>query len=266
MKESVCKLGERGQLIGITTEPDAHATRRAACVLVSAGLTRKHGPYRLYTELARTLARDGVTTLRFDLGDVGDSQPDSTSAPLRERTANDIHAAVDHVKTRYGADHLFLGGVCSGAEDSLRYAEHDARVTGLVLVDPFAYETPGWRWRHTRHRVARRTLRAMGLYEPIVYPTATALVQYAYLERAESTRILETLLARGVRMQFVYTGGREAFNHEGQLHEMFPEMDFRGLVTVRYLGAIEHTQMLGRDRAELVETIAAYVHGVAGRV
>ena len=55
MKESCCQFGPLGQLAGILTEPDAPAPR-VALVLVSAGLSPKCGPFRLYAELARRLA------------------------------------------------------------------------------------------------------------------------------------------------------------------------------------------------------------------
>ncbi len=63
--ESCCQFGLRGGLSGIITEPDGPA-RRVGLVLVSAGLSPKRGPFRLYAEVARRVARDGVRTLRFD--------------------------------------------------------------------------------------------------------------------------------------------------------------------------------------------------------
>jgi len=67
MKELSCQFGDGDRLAGIVTRPDGPA-RRAALVLVSAGLSPKSGPFRLYAELARRLSRDGFLTLRFDLG------------------------------------------------------------------------------------------------------------------------------------------------------------------------------------------------------
>ena len=63
ISESTCRLaGDR--LAGIVTAAATSSTSaRGACVLVNAGLVPKHGPFRLYTELARRLARAGYTTL-----------------------------------------------------------------------------------------------------------------------------------------------------------------------------------------------------------
>jgi pimeloyl-ACP methyl ester carboxylesterase len=139
MREVAVQFGEKGRLSGILTLPEK-ATSTVVCILLSAGLVSKSGPYRLYTQVARRLARDGITTLRFDLGGVGDSTQASAGA-LHERTALEVRAALDHVFDAHGAKPptVALAGLCSGAEDSFRHAEIDPRVRGVLLVDPFAY-------------------------------------------------------------------------------------------------------------------------------
>lgn len=151
MKESSCQFGEYRQLAGILTAPDEPAPR-AALVLVSAGLSPKFGPFRLYAELARRLSREGFLTLRLDLGGIGDSRQDYASYPLEKRTRLEIEAALDYLSVRYELNGIVLGGLCSGAEDAFRSAELDTRVTGVVMIDPFAYRTSGWLWRHVLYR------------------------------------------------------------------------------------------------------------------
>jgi pimeloyl-ACP methyl ester carboxylesterase len=259
--EVCCHFGLRGGLSGIITEPGSPA-RRVGLVLVSAGLSAKRGPFRLYAELARRVARDGVRTLRFDLGGLGDSRSEYTGHLLEERTRLEIKAAVDHLVGSHGLDDVVLGGLCSGAEDSLRAAESDTRVKGVVLVDPFAYRTGGWLWRHVLYRATRRLLRALGLHRPLVrVPVgsqgARSLVTYRFMDRAESGRILRTLVGRGTHVHFVYTGGaRELFNHPRQLQAMFGDVTFDGRVTLDHLPHAGHTQLLESDRRSIVETIA----------
>jgi dienelactone hydrolase len=264
MKERSAQFGPHGRLSGILTEPSS-ARRSSVCVLVSAGLVPKFGPYRIYAQLARRLARDGFSTLRFDLGGIGDSQAEFGQLPLRVRTGLEIRAAIDHLLADGGYGGVVLGGLCSGAEDSFRYAESDPRVTGVVLIDPFSYRTSGWRWRHWAHQIMRRSLRALGLYRPIARSTVAAptgaapgksLLSYKYMDHGESERILRRLIDRGVYIHFVYTGGmRESFNHEGQLQEMFGSVDFKGRVRLDYLPRSEHTQALEEDRDALIEAI-----------
>src|SRR5690606_9114544 len=139
------------------------------------------------------------------------------------------------------------------------------RISGVVMIDPFAYRTSGYGWRHLLYRLARRTLRFLKVYDPGA-PRLTSgaaesgdggmLIKYKYIEPAESSRILRTLISRNARLHFIYTGGvRESFNHPGQLQKMFPDVDFRGLVTLDYLPHLEHTQMLEEDRRTMVHVI-----------
>ena len=257
MKESACRFGEHGQLSGVVTEPAG--APRAAVVLVSAGLTPKFGPFRLYAQLGRRLAAEGVLTLRFDLGGIGDSGQGYAGHPLKKRTELEIKAALDFLSERRGLDAVVLGGLCSGAEDSFRYAEHDARVAGLILMDPFGYKTAGWRARDLLIRAARRVLWALGLVSIDAPESAgAALIDYAHMDHAEASRILRALIQRKVPMHFVYTGGmRESFNHKGQFKTMFDGIDFQGLVRLDYFPQLRHTQALEADRRTVIEAITS---------
>jgi pimeloyl-ACP methyl ester carboxylesterase len=256
VRESACQFGPHRQLAGILTEPGG-AMRRATVVLVSAGVTPKFGPFRLYAQLARRLAQDGFRTLRFDLGGIGDSGHEYEGVALEQRTKLQIGAALDHLSQRFELDGVVLGGLCSGAEDSFRHAEHDVRVTGVIMIDPFAYKTPGFSWRHFRQRAARGLLRAAGLYRPTVRRGGRALVEYQRMELAESSRIMQVLLERKVRLHFIYTAGMaKAFNHEAQLPAMFPGIDFADRVSLDHFPELDHTQPLEADRRLLIDAIA----------
>jgi dienelactone hydrolase len=255
IKESCCRFGEDGQLAGVVTEPTDRAPR-AALVLVSAGLMPKFGPFRVYAELARRLASEGVLVLRFDLGGIGDSGQGYADRPLKKRTELEIRAALDHLTSRARFGSILLGGLCSGAEDSFRYAEIDPRVTGLVLLDPFGYRTPGWRSRDLLLRLVRRGLRTAGLARA-PSGASEALIDYRHMEHAEASRILRTMIGRKVPMHFVYSGGmRESFNHKGQFKAMFRDIDLQDLVTLDFFPQLRHTQALETDRRLLIESIA----------
>jgi dienelactone hydrolase len=266
MIETCCQIGTHAELTGITTEP-RHGARRIATLFVNAGLVPKFGPYRLYAEAARRLAASGWRSMRFDLGDIGDSVQIHSGVPLIERTRLDITAAIDHLHEVYDLDGVVLAGLCSGAEDSFRHAAVDHRVLGVVLIDPFSYRTTGWYWRNALQRVARRSMRALGLFTPLNVPGHDTSMEPAAMRRRlryepirheESSRILADLVDRGVRIHFIYTGGaNETFNHPGQLRAMFPGIDFRGLVTVDHLPRLDHTQPLHEERVTLIDVIEA---------
>jgi hypothetical protein len=262
MNEICCQFGEGNHLAGIITEPEGRAPR-GELLLINAGLTPKFGPFRLYAELARRLSRDGWRTLRFDLGGIGDSQQLERNATLRERTGAEIHAAIDRLRTP-GAGPLVVGGLCSGAEDAFLHAEADARCDGVLLIDPFAYRTPGWQWRNLLVKSAKQALGAVGLYrsraaagEEGAPGEERALVDYEYLAQPVATRIAKVLVARRARMHFIYTGGMsDWFNHPAQLQEMFSGIPLADVATVDHLPRLGHTQLLAEDREQLIETIA----------
>lgn len=269
MKEIACQFGEQERLKGILTLPATWGNSGLALVLVSAGLTAKPGPYRLYTECARALAGCGFATLRFDLGGIGLSQVDSPGLPLPRRTEQDIREALAFLAREHGMSDFVVGGLCSGAEDALRYAEGDDRVRGVVLIDPHAYETPYWRirgffTRYTLNRIVYRILKSVGAVRVPGDSHSTSsvegfegkLIDYQYMDRQESTRILGTLLDRGVRVHYVYTGGSiDTFHAARQFAAMFPEVVVRGRVAVDFLPYIEHVQIFEEDRALLVSTV-----------
>ncbi len=258
IRERTCRFGEHGRLAGIVTEPAE--SPRGAAVIVKAGLSPKFGPFRLYTQLARRLAADGQLVLRFDLGGIGESRPSSGALPLKQRTEMEIRAAVDHVCELGVPGELAIGGLCSGAEDAFRYAEIDPRVTAVFMIDPFGFRTFGWLWRNYAIRGVRRGLALAGLVPANREDdtVGSTLIHYEQMDYAECTRIIRALIARGVRMHFVYTSGmRESFNHRRQFDAMFRSVDFRRTPpSVDYFPQLRHTQALEGDRQLIVESIA----------
>jgi alpha-beta hydrolase superfamily lysophospholipase len=250
-------LGPRRELAGILGEPAAAAHRRAV-ILVSAGFTPKCGPFRLYAELSRQLNQHGFRTLRFDLGGIGDSASAYDGQALEQRTQRQIGLAIDYLQQRFELDGVVLAGLCSGADDSFRHAAQDSRVTGLVLIDPFAYRTLAFRWHHLAFRARRRLLRALGLWRPLPKAGGQTLVDYQHVPRDEARRVLALLGERRVAVHFVYTGGmREHFNHRGQLRAMFRGLRLGPEVTLDYLPRLDHTQLFEADRRSLIDAIVS---------
>jgi hypothetical protein len=128
--------------------------------------------------------------------------------------------------------------------------------TGLQVAGIIS-KTAGFAWRQLRDRARRRLLRALGIFRPLAQDGGSSLVNYEYMGRAESTRILQCLLERRVRLDFVYTGGMSrSFNHRRQLRAMFNGTNFRGLVKVEHFPRLDHTQLLEADRRTLIDAIA----------
>jgi dienelactone hydrolase len=257
LRELACQFGPSASLAGILTEPEGAPPKRAL-VLVSAGLTPKCGPFRLYASLARQLAERGFRVLRFDLGGIGDSAPAEDGSALEQRTSRQIAAALDFLAGLGDHERIALGGLCSGADDSFRHAAQDSRVTELVLIDPFAYRTAGFAWRHWSFRARRRLLRACGLWHPTPPSGGPALVSYEHVPQPEARELMTRLLARRVVVHFVYTAGmREHFNHRRQLQAMFRGLKLGKGVTLDYLPKLDHTQLLEADRRSIISAIVS---------
>ncbi len=252
--ERAVQFGEGRRLSGVLTRATT-LPLHGAIGLVNSGFIPRSGPARVYTQLARRLAQHGIASLRFDLGGLGDSIG-STDGRLVDRTRTETGAAVEVMAAELPGIPLALGGICSGAEDSFRQAESDPRIHATVLIDPFAWRTRGFAWRHTRHRLYRWSLRALGIWSPRTSLSEPDWVNFKHMERDEAGRILQALVTREATTHFIYTGGRrELFNHLGQLAKMLPDIPMGERITVDFLPELGHTQLLQEDRDRLIETI-----------
>lgn len=129
-------------LFGILTEPRQGEVRRRAVILLNAGATYHVGPNREYVSLARYWARHGYFVLRMDLAGLGDSG-NRRGHPVNEvfpaAALDDIRAAVEFVRVRYGINDLTLCGICSGAYHSLRASVAAMPVNRILMVNPENY-------------------------------------------------------------------------------------------------------------------------------
>jgi alpha-beta hydrolase superfamily lysophospholipase len=96
----------------------------------------------MHVSLARRWARRGYIVLRMDLAGLGDSgkrpgQPDNEV--FSPSALDDVRAAIEFVRNRYGASDITLGGLCSGAYHSLRAAVAALPVNRILLINPENY-------------------------------------------------------------------------------------------------------------------------------
>ncbi|MDE1184400.1 alpha/beta hydrolase [Paraburkholderia sp.] len=132
--------GER-RLFGIYCEPTgASGTANTAptVLFLNTGAVSHIGNARLTVRFARRLARQGISSLRVDLGSLGESQPlvdrlnlDSINADTQWQDA--IRAA--RWLNEQGRGETVLFGVCAGAFAGLKAAAAEPAVRGAVLVN-----------------------------------------------------------------------------------------------------------------------------------
>jgi len=141
-------------LYGVLSAPAAPAAR--GVLIVVGGPQYRAGSHRQFTLLARALARQGIPAMRFDYRGMGDS-----SGALRnfEHVQADLRAAVDQFfAASPGLQEVVLWGLCDAASASLFYARDDARVRGLVLLNPWVRTPQGAAKATLKHYYRQRLL------------------------------------------------------------------------------------------------------------
>lgn len=122
------------QLVGIVHR-GAAGNKRGVIIIVAGGPQYRAGAHRQFVALARRLADDGLTALRFDLRGMGDSTGQHRGY---EQSRPDIRAAVDAlIASEPDLTEIVLFGECESASGILFYAFTDPRIKGIVLVNPW---------------------------------------------------------------------------------------------------------------------------------
>ncbi|MGZ5819772.1 MAG: hydrolase 1, exosortase A system-associated [Burkholderiaceae bacterium] len=133
-------------LYGVVSIPEQIFSR--GVLIVVGGPQYRAGSHRQFTLLARHLAEQGVPVMRFDYRGMGDSQGEARTF---ESIDDDLRCAIDKFMTEVPhLNEVVLWGLCDAASAALFYACHDPRVTGLVLLNP---------WARTEEGLAKATLK-----------------------------------------------------------------------------------------------------------
>lgn len=260
--ERAVVFGRAGHLVGIVSAPAGGVSDAGVGIaFINSGIIHRVGGNRLYVRLARALARRGATVLRFDLSGLGDSGVPPHQAELArvEVEQQDINEALTLLE-ELGSRRLIVAGLCSGADNSLLSISRNDRVSGALLLDPFAYRT--WKYYLTHYgprmvrpaawwramtgqtsllrdigRSVRSTLMsARSGPAPADLSASSAPAREVYEER------LRRLIGRDARMLWVFTGGLdERYNYRDQFFDAFPELDLRSAVDFEYIAGADHT-------------------------
>ena len=125
------------QLIGIHHSPQY--PKNKGVLIVVGGPQYRAGSHRSFVLLARHLAHNGYPVFRFDYRGMGDSEGEARTF---EGIDDDIRCALNAFSAASpNVSEFILWGLCDAASASLYYCGTDARVTGLVLVNPWIRTT-----------------------------------------------------------------------------------------------------------------------------
>ncbi|NOY62692.1 MAG: alpha/beta fold hydrolase [Gammaproteobacteria bacterium] len=264
------------RLVGIVTpaaEPQTTAGR-PVIIMLNAGLLHRVGPYRLHVHLARELAAIGFTVLRFDLSGIGDSTIRTDRLSEMERSNQDLRDAINFMSNSFQATEFVLFGLCSGAANAHRGALLDARVSGAVFLDGYAYPTSGYRLRRFASHITSaekwaalprkltRSLKHSLANKQRQQTASTIRLKYDFgtpPPRHQVEQEIKSLTKRGVNLLYIYSGGWEGYNHVKQFKEMYQSIDFSDRVQVEYFAQAEHTYPLREDRKKLQRCVCLWI-------
>ncbi|CUX33405.1 conserved hypothetical protein [Agrobacterium fabrum str. J-07] len=160
--EQPVQFGDGGRLFGVFCRPhDREAV--SSVLLLGAAYDRHAGWGRLSVQMARTLAREGVASLRFDAANIADSPPvkNAPDQVLYDAAQNDdVAAALDFLGTR-GKGPFIAAGRCSGAYLAFNGALADDRIGAVVAVNPVVFH---WRKGRSVDEALHKRPRSFGEY------------------------------------------------------------------------------------------------------
>jgi hypothetical protein len=178
----------------------------------------------------------------------------------------DIGDALDWLERTHQASRVVLIGLCSGADHAVHYGHTDARVVGLVLLDPSIPTTA----RHVVHYLVLRLteLRSWGRFFTgrssivrMLRPGSTS--RREPLRNTGSLRAIEDhyrhSVARGINMLAVFTGESTRQTYREQMIDAFPKVAFGDLLRLEFFDGSDHVFSGPGDRTRLNQVILDWI-------
>lgn len=133
-------LGPEPEICGILCLPAGAPASTEAVLILNAGAIPHVGWARGGVEMARTLARRGIASMRTDLPGLGQS---GTPAEKRlflydERSQGDVIRILDWLEQQ-GFARVCAAGLCAGAYQSFHTARQDPRIAHLAMINPLCF-------------------------------------------------------------------------------------------------------------------------------
>ena len=260
IENSAVLLGSSGELFAIRSKP-VTSSSTTGVIIFNAGMIHNIGPFRLHVNLANGLGEIGLPVLRLDQSGKGES-PLRTGLNGTEAALRDYDDAFEHLES-LGVSSTILIGLCSGAADAILIASERPSVSGLVLLDGYAYRTLEATVRIYAGRILSpgSWLRALKRLTEIIFSSRVA-EEFSNLADTDEgidhddyrRRYLE-VLHRNVKMLAVFSGGQNDYNHIGQLAACLNVSKEIGNLHEVYFADSDHTYTLTRHRRRLIDSI-----------
>lgn len=253
MKELTLNLGANRNLVAVVTLPSG-VRKPLGLLLLNAGVVHRVGPCRTSVKLARHLAGRGYTTVRFDLAGIGDSRLPPRPLPFREQALRDVQEVIDYLEQAHELRTCAVYGICAGAVTAYWAGLNDERISGIFMLDGYAYPTPESRAIQFASRLRTLSVRRipailkrelLRLLPSRFGPSAAghlADVRSSPPGREQFAAGIQRMVDRGARVTFLYSGSvyRDYYCYPAQLGDAFRGYGFPRQVTCHYVPAINH--------------------------
>lgn len=262
MPERISRFGRARHLVGVAGLPPG-ASGTVGVIVLNTGLMHRVGPFRLHVDLTRRLNALGYPTLRFDLSTMGDSGASAEAGSREQQIRADVRDAAALLASQAGCTRFVLVGLCRGAQSAHVAACTEAAVAGAIFLDGYIYRTVGFKLRHYLPRLTSPT-RWRGFFarklRHAVEPEEVSFGS-AYPPRAQVRGELAAMLARGLKLYFVYSGGiGEQFNHPRQFRECYGrDVAAHPALRMDLLDGTDHTYTLLCDRERLFDHVEGWL-------
>ena len=268
--ERVISVGTPIPLAGVFTSPEQASTKSPGLILLNSGMMHHVGTCNLSVKFARSAARTGIPSFRFDSSGIGDSRARTFAGGHEEREVSEIREVMDELSRQEGITRFILCGLCSGADAALATAAVDQRVVGIVQLDPLCFRTLKWYFYHYFPRVTDincwlRLLKRLCGAQVVPEALAPEFLEEVDeqtrhdLDRQMLTSAYKELVRRGVHIMVVMTGGQEhIYNTLGQFREVFGSVNFGSALAEHYLPRSQHIVTEPEDQVFIVDLVTSW--------
>lgn len=277
-REQVALLGRDRSLVSIITRPATPpASDRPTVVILNTGIIHRVGHHRMYVTLSRVLADNGHTVVRFDFSGIGDSpSPKDRMSPLAA-CLEQVTDVIDSVARTHHSERFVLVGLCSGADHAILHACDDARVVGVVLMDPTVPPTLRYYFHYVLQRLphARNWLSVISGRSGLMNMLATHLGrrlrggggepgEELSLQNLQFSphlaRAYRAVAQRKAKMLAVFTSVSPRHTYPQQILDAFPETG--SSLRLEYFPESNHHFSPPVTRARLYRVIAEWLDSV----
>ena len=133
-------LAPTPEICGVLCVPAQAKPQGQVALILNAGAIPHIGWARGAVDMARSLARDGIASLRVDLPGLGQSgTPDEKRVFLYDERGRDDMLRIVNWLEQYGFDQVSAIGTCAGAYQAFHAARFDRRIASLTMVNPLCF-------------------------------------------------------------------------------------------------------------------------------